>query len=64
MINHPEITVVIPTLNRPLRTVRAISSLNDQSYKGVINCVIIDSSSDRKTEDKINETNKYLNLNF
>ena len=57
MINHPEITVVIPTLNRPLRTVRAISSLNDQSYKGVINCVIIDSSSDRKTEDKINETN-------
>ncbi len=63
MTDNPEITVVIPTLNRPVRTVRAISSLNDQTYNGIINCVIIDSSNDTKTEDTIKDTN-FTNSNL
>ena len=53
MVKTPKITVVIPTLNRPIRTLRAVKSLNDQTFDGIINCVVVDSSNDKKTEDEL-----------
>ncbi len=67
MVKIPTITVVIPTLNRPIRTLRAVKSLNDQTFDGIINCVVVDSSNDKKTEDELKNakfSNNKLNLKY
>lgn len=52
-MDYPNITVVIPTLNRAKRVINAIESLKNQTYKGKILCVVVDSSEDTKTEELI-----------
>ncbi len=67
MIETPEITVVIPTLDRPIRTLRAVKSLNNQTFEGIINCIVVDSSEDKKTENELRNaefSNKKLNLKY
>lgn len=53
-MDFSNITVVIPTLNRAKGVINAIDSLKNQTYKGKILCVVVDSSSDTKTEELIN----------
>jgi len=62
-MEYPEVTVVIPTLNRPVRVVKAIESLNNQTYKGKIKCVVVDSSQDSQTEEMI-KNKKFSNSNL
>ena len=56
MNDLPDISVVIPTLNRPERLLRAIKSLDNQTYKGKIICIVVDSSIDDSSEQIINNT--------
>ena len=63
MNSLPDISVVIPTLNRPERLLRAIKSLDNQSYKGKIICIVVDSSIDNSSEQIINNA-EFSNSNF
>ena len=56
MSSFPDVSVVIPTLNRPKRLLRAIKSLDDQEYEGNIKCVIIDSSADDSSKHLIDNS--------
>ena len=51
----PEITVVIPTINRPEKVITAIDSLDRQTYKGNIYCVVVDSSENDETKSLIDK---------
>ncbi|OUW74354.1 MAG: hypothetical protein CBD76_00345 [Pelagibacteraceae bacterium TMED216] len=51
----PEITVVIPTINRPRKVITAIDSLDKQTYKGNIYCVVVDSSENNETKNLIDK---------
>ena len=51
----PEITVVIPTINRPEKVITAIDSLDRQTYKGNIYCVVVDSSENDETKNLIDK---------
>ena len=53
-MDYPNITVVIPTLDRATGVINAIESLKNQTYKGKILCVVVDSSTDTKTKESIN----------
>lgn len=63
MKSLPEITIVIPTLNRPQGVLRAINSINQQTYSGVIKCVVVDSSLNKETEN-ILLANTFSNKNL
>ena len=63
MSSLPDISVVIPTLNRPERLLRAIKSLDNQSYKGKIICIVVDSSIDNSSEKIINNA-EFSNSNL
>ena len=56
MSSFPDVSVVIPTLNRPKRLLRAIKSLDNQVYEGNIKCVIIDSSTDDSSKHLIDNS--------
>ena len=67
MNDLPDISVVIPTLNRPERLLRAIKSLDNQTYKGKIICIVVDSSIDDSSEQIINNakfSNSNLEINY
>lgn len=51
MNSLPSVTIVIPTIDRPQGVLRAINSLNDQTYQGNIRCVVVDSSMNQETEN-------------
>ena len=63
MSPFPDVSVVIPTLNRPKRLLRAIKSLDDQEYEGNIKCIIIDSSADDSSKNLI-ENSEFKSKNF
>jgi len=63
----PSISIIIPTLNRPKLVKRCIKSIHDQSFKGKINCVVVDSSFDDSTKKVVldfNKVNKNFNLKY
>ena len=35
-MENPEVTIVIPTINRPLKVIEAIKSIDNQTFKGNI----------------------------
>ena len=35
-MENPEVTIVIPTINRPLKLIEAIKSIDNQTFKGNI----------------------------
>jgi glycosyltransferase involved in cell wall biosynthesis len=63
MNNLPDITIVIPTLNRPKRLLKAIQSIHDQNYLGLIKCVVVDSSKDDSSKIEI-DNSIFKNSNF
>ena len=67
MSNSPSIAVIIPTLNRPELIERCIKSIHNQTFKGMVTCIVVDSSSDNKTEILVKNfdiTNKNFQLNY
>ena len=50
MIERPGSSVIIPTLNRPELLIRCVESINNQTFEGEINCIVVDSSDNDKTE--------------
>tara|TARA_A100000164_G_scaffold370928_1_gene397815 strand:+ start:86 stop:1039 length:954 start_codon:yes stop_codon:yes gene_type:complete len=63
MNNLPDITIVIPTLDRPKRLLKAIQSIHDQNYLGEIKCVVVDSSKDDSSKKEIDNA-IFKNSNF
>ena len=57
MNNNQSISVIIPTLNRPKLIKRAISSVHNQTFKGLINCIVVDSSDNHETETVVEQFN-------
>ena len=57
MNNKQSISIIIPTLNRPELIKRAISSVHNQTFKGLINCIVVDSSDNHETENIVNQFN-------
>lgn len=55
-----EVTVVIPTFNRPDLVIRAINSVINQDYKEKIICVIVDSSTNQETKNNIFQTQEQI----
>ena len=55
-----EVTVVIPTYNRPDLVIRAINSVINQDYKEKIICVIVDSSTNQETKNNIFQTQEQI----
>ena len=67
MSKTPGISVIIPTLNRPELIIRCIESINNQTFKGEINCIVVDSSDNDKTEVAVKNfdiTNKNFSLEY
>ena len=65
MSETPGISVIIPTLNRPELLIRSVESISNQTFKGEINCIVVDSSDNDKTEVAIKNfdiTNKNFSL--
>ena len=50
-----EVTIVIPTFNRPNLVIRAVDSVLEQDYVNKIICVIVDSSRNLETKNNIIE---------
>jgi len=48
------ITIIIPTVNRPNLVHRCVESIHNQTFTGFINCIVVDSSENQKTEKIIN----------
>ena len=48
-----EVTIVIPTFNRPDLVTRAIKSVIEQNYNEKIVCVVVDSSSNLQTNNQV-----------
>jgi glycosyltransferase involved in cell wall biosynthesis len=48
------VTIIIPTVNRPELVHRCVESIYNQSFTGFINCIVVDSSENQKTEKIIN----------
>ena len=63
MSETPGISVIIPTLNRPELLIRSVESISNQTFKGEINCIVVDSSENDKTEIAIKNFDK-KNENF
>ena len=67
MSKAPGISVIIPTLNRPELLIRCVESINNQTFKGEINCIVVDSSDNDKTELAVKNfdiTNKNFSLKY
>ncbi len=67
MNRAPGISVIIPTLNRPELLIRCVESINNQTFKGEINCIVVDSSDNDKTELAVKNfdiTNKNFSLKY
>jgi len=67
MNNNQTISVIIPTLNRPKLIKRAISSVHNQTFEGLINCIVVDSSDNHETEtvvEQFNITKENFNLKY
>lgn len=61
------VSIVIPTLNRPEKIIKAITSVDNQTFDGVINCIIVDSSENDLTKKVIENyipKNKNVNLKY
>ena len=54
-MENPEVTIVIPTINRPLKVIEAIKSIDNQTFKGNIFCTIVDSSDNDETKKLIDQ---------
>jgi len=54
-MENPEVTIVIPTLNRPLKVIEAIKSIDNQTFEGNIFCTIVDSSNNGETKKLIDQ---------
>jgi len=57
MNNHPQVSVIIPTYNRPHLIGRALKSVLNQTYQN-FEIIIIDSSPDDKTEKAVKTFNE------
>ena len=57
------VTLIIPTVNRPELVRRCVESIHNQSFTGLIKCIVVDSSDNQKTEKIIN-TFKVTKNNF
>ena len=67
MNKTPGVSVIIPTLNRPKLVIRCVESIYNQTFKGKINCIVVDSSDNDKTELAIKNfdvKNKNFNLEY
>lgn len=54
-MENPEVTIVIPTINRPLKVIEAIKSIDNQTFEGNIFCTIVDSSNNDETKKLIDQ---------
>ena len=59
MNKTPGVSVIIPTLNRPKLVIRCVESIYNQTFKGKINCIVVDSSDNDKTELAIKNFNEF-----
>ena len=50
-----EVTIVIPTFNRPNLVIRAIKSVIEQDYDDKIICLIVDNSTNLETKNNVTE---------
>jgi len=60
---EPEVSVVIPTYNRPNRLQRALNSVENQTYDN-INTVVVDDHSDKKIQPIIQDYSSSCNVQY